>query len=92
MWTIKRHVISFTFICILQVVIILQVTGHYIDHDVQYITLCILVASVLLNPLLHSTVRRPVRRALILLGMWLLYALLGCRSKLKPAMQIGMTI
>lgn len=76
-------------IIIMQVTIILQMTGQYVDQDVQYIGICILMVSVLLNPLLHSTVRRPVRRALLLLVKWLFYAVTGCRSKLKPTIQIG---
>ena len=77
-------------VIIMQVTIILQITGQYIDQDVQYIGICILMASVLLNPLLHSTVRRPVRRALLLLVKWLFYIVTGCRSKFKPTVQIGM--
>ena len=71
-------------------VIVLQMTGQYVDQDVQYISMCILMVSTLLNPLLHSTVRRPVRRAQLLLVMWLFYIIMGCRSTLKPTTQMGM--
>lgn len=65
-------------------------TGQCIDVDVQYISVCILMVSTLLNPILHSTVRRPVRRAQLLLVMWLFYVIMGCRNTLKPRAQIGM--
>lgn len=70
-------------------VIILQITGHYVDQDVQFIAVCLLVANVLLDPILHSIVRRPVRRAILLLIQWLVYVLLGCKTSLHPTIQIG---
>ena len=87
--SVMGHLVSLA-LYTLQVVIVLQMTGQYVDQDLQYIALCILMVSVLLNPLLHSTIRRPVRRALLLLVRWLLYIILGCRSTVRPTTQIGM--
>ena len=68
---------------------ILQLTGHYIDQDAQFISLCVLVVNVLLNPLLHCVVRRPVRRALLISVEWLAYIMLGCKQSLHPNTRIG---
>ena len=73
----------------MQVVLVIDMTGQFVDLDVQYIALCILMANVLLNPLLHSAIRRPVRKALLVLARWLLYITFGCRSSLHPKTQIG---
>ena len=70
-------------------VIILQFTGHYVDQDVQFITLYLLLVNVLLNPLLHCVVRRPVRRAMLLSVEWLVYIILGCKGSLRPKTRIG---
>ena len=70
-------------------VIVLQLTGHYVDQDVQFISLCVLMLNVLLNPLLHCIVRRPVRRALLLSLEWLVYIMFGCKESLHPNTHIG---
>lgn len=68
---------------------ILQMSEQYVDTDVQYIAICILSMNVLLNPLLHSTIRRPVRRGILLVLRWLLYLVLCCKSTLLPTTKIG---
>lgn len=55
-----------TMIISLQVALILHLAARSFDSDVDYIVLNALLLTSVTNPLLHVIVRRPVRRAYVL--------------------------
>ena len=70
-------------------VMVLRLATGYPDEDIDYIVLNVLLLNVVVDPLIHAVVRKPVRRAYLQIVKWLIYGCCCGWKLLKPEENFG---
>ena len=68
--------------------LIVQTATAYVDTDINHIVISVLLLNSLVNPIIHVTVRKPVRKAYLEVFSWIFCS---CPTlKLPATEQLGM--